>query len=330
MKFIFPIFSLLLLSLCLSYCEASFLSNSVPFERIFGYKKVFLTLNSHDQNLRFPVLFGLHHSGFLFKLTSKQLNRDKSNFFKDACFLKKNLDVKNEFIAYLDFRLVDTCTFSTEEEGLYEGTNLVLTVKNHELASKDRVWNIGIAPKLKLNKFCSGMTLASFAKRMTGICRNRHDKIKTNLKLFSDTGDHYYRVKTVLRDIPSKIEELQKKGVLSLKEHKSLLALIKKNKIMLKLLRTDVSAAATNYLKSKQDLQEQMAGRLNKGALFGQIEKEATFAKGRYHAALRNLHHVKSRILELIPDAENLIQKAFFAADEGKHKEVLEKLRINI
>ena len=332
MKFKFFIICLTILvsALANSLSSAETSESEAPFERIFGFKKVILTIASHDKHLKFSLLMGLHHrSGFLFRINQKQLTQDTSNFFKDACFLKKNLDVKNEYIAYLDFRLVDTCTFDTEDGGLFVGQNLVFSLKNHEGASAQRVWNIGVAPRLKNKKFCSGMTLTSFAKRMTETCRNRHDTLKTHLKSFSDAGDHYYRVTTEIREIDAKLTDLTNRALLSEKEHKDLLAQIRKSKLILKLLRKDVSAAAANYLKSKQLLRDKLSGALNKGALVGQIEKDATFAKGRYQVALRNLDNVKQRILELIPDSEKLINKAFFAADEGRHREILEKLRIN-
>ena len=303
MKFKFFIICLTILvsALANSLSSAETSESEAPFERIFGFKKVILTIASHDKHLKFSLLMGLHHrSGFLFRINQKQLTQDTSNFFKDACFLKKNLDVKNEYIAYLDFRLVDTCTFDTEDGGLFVGQNLVFSLKN-----------------------------TSFAKRMTETCRNRHDTLKTHLKSFSDAGDHYYRVTTEIREIDAKLTDLTNRALLSEKEHKDLLAQIRKSKLILKLLRKDVSAAAANYLKSKQLLRDKLSGALNKGALVGQIEKDATFAKGRYQVALRNLDNVKQRILELIPDSEKLINKAFFAADEGRHREILEKLRIN-
>lgn len=332
MKFKFFIICLTIVSLALadSLVSSESTESEAPFERIFGFKRVILTIASNEQHLKFSVLMGLHHrSGFLFRLNHKQLNKDTSNFFKDATFLKKNRDAKNEYIAYLDFRLVDTCNFDTEEGGLYLGQNLVFSVKNHEGASEQRIWNIGIAPRLKNKKFCSGMTLISFAKRMKDTCNARHNTLKTQLKSFSDAGDHYYRVTTEIRELDAKLVDLKNKALLSEKEHKDILAHIGKSKIILKLLRKDVSTAAANYLKSKQILRDQLAGSLNKGALVGQISKEATFAKGRYQVALRNLDQVKQRILELIPDAEKLVNRAFFSADDGKHREILEKLRIN-
>lgn len=328
MKFLL-LFATILLFFSLSLAEQTSSHSKAPFEKIFGYKKVRLTLNSKSQNINFVLLFGLHHSGFIFRLTKKQLARDTTNFFRDACFLKPNSDIKNEYLAFLDYRLIDGCVFSTEEGGLYTGVNLVFSVRNHESANQESVWNIGIAPRLKLNKFCSGMTLVSFAKRMTETCKKRHDRLKTALKAFSDTGDHYYRSSYLIKDLKLKIKELHKRGEISAKEHENLLAKIKKSKYLLKLLRTDVAAAATNYLKSKQLLQEQLNGRLNKGALVAQIEKEATFAKNRYQAALRNLDHVKNKIIELLPEANALVRRAFFAADAGKHREILEKIRIN-
>lgn len=323
-------FLICLTILSLSHCSFLSSKSSEPFEKTFGFRKVVLSLASGNQQSNFTLLMGLHHrAGFLFRLTGKQLKRDSMNFFRDACFLKKNRDVRNEYIAFLDFRLVDTCTFKTEEGGLYEGHNLVFSLKSHEGAKVQTVWQVGVAPRLKNKKFCSGMTLASFGKRMTETCKSRHDSLKADLKGFSDNGDHYYRVTTEIRELEAKVDDLKKKALVSEEEHKALLAQLRKSKLYLRMLRRDVSGAATAYLQSKQLLREKMSGSLNKGALTGQIDQEGTFAKQRYNVALRNLDNVKQRILELVPESEKLINRAFFEADHGKHREVLNNLRIN-
>lgn len=304
-------------------------SSTGPFEKIFGYKKVHLTLHSNTQSKTFKVLFGLHQSGFLFRISKKQLKNDKTNFFRDANFLKPNRDFKNELIAYLDYRLIDTCAFNIEEGGLFNGVNLIFTVKSHESAAHEGVWNVGISPSLKLNRFCSGLTIKSFSQKITEVCKSRHSSIKAALRKFSDTGDHYYRMTRSMQELKQKVARLQQRGAISAKEHQAILEKIKKNRNVLNLLKVDIGAAATAYLRSKQYLQEQMSGRLNKGALVGQIEREIAFAKGRYQSALKNLNHVKNRITELLPNSRNFIRHAYYAADKGKHREVLEKLRIN-
>jgi len=332
MKLHYIIICLTIISLALadSLVSTETTQTDAPFERIFGFKKVILTIASQQQHMKFTVLLGLHHNaGFLFKIHAKQLARDSTKFFTDACFLKQDRNEKNGFIAYLDFRLVDTCTFDIEEGGLYVGQNLVFSLKNHEGASTQTVWMVGIAPRLRNRKFCSGMTVTSFAKRMKDTCKARHDKLKTYLKAFSDTGDHYYRVTTEIRELGAKLADLKSRALISDKEHKELLQLIAKNKVLLRLISKDVSVAAADYLRSKAFLKDQLAGTLNKGALVAQIDKEATFARGRYHVALKNLDQVKQRILELVPDAERLFNKAYFAADEGRHREILGNLRIN-
>ena len=232
-------------------------------------------------------------------------------------------------IALLDYRLIDNCDFEIDEGGLYVSQNLVWTVKNHEKASADRVWILGIAPALRNKKFCSGLTLTSFSKKMVEVCKRRDGKLKTLRKDFSDTGDHYFRVTKLIEKLSQKVADLQKQSLNAKKEHNDILMKIKKSKVFLNLFNKDVSAAAGRYFKSKKILNELLAGNLNKGALIAQIEKQGVFAKGRYNAELRNLDVVKQRILELIPDALKLVNKAYFAADEGKHADILKRIRIN-
>lgn len=160
-------------------------------------------------------------------------------------------------------------------------------------------------------------------------CTVRHNSVKSCLNGFIEAGSHYFRARSESLDLNAKVEDLKKFSQEAKIGVNNLITKKKQVETVWKNLKKHVSASARRYLITKEKTKSVLANQLHKGAVESQILKEINVARSRYQVAIQNLNFVKKRILELVPDAEEIIDKAFVSADSGKHRQELEKLKIN-
>lgn len=328
MKFL-HLFVVLLLSFALSNSKNQKKSTLPPhsFEADFSWKRVNLSLLSNGKATKFSVVMGLHASGFVFHLESKLLAKDSTGFFKNVAYLKPIKKKKGQLLAFIDYRLVDSCEFTIEQGGLFSKDNIFFSAQNRE-GAKEGVWNVGIAPNLKGVRLCGGSSLPTFISRLAQKCRTRQNSLKHCVRNFISAGSEYFRANTEMIHLKSKLEDLHKFATEAKNNVNTLVSNKTKAEKVLNSLRKSVSKAAANYLKTKKSTQFALADTANKSGLEAQIHKEINTARSRYEVASRNLNYVKKKLLELIPDAEDQVNQAFLSAEKGRHRQELLKIKI--